>query len=475
MKRLVILVLAVVLVFSAVLGTSLAVGSTQEQLTHEETVLYGDPAASDGLSLSLRYTYNGYLQWFSQYRFGSPDTCRTDFRCYTVEPDFTQRAVDYRGVCMHTAGSYFSMDHLSDLFRMELANGNTDPYPGLLGAYQKLYKETPEGELNNTYIRIGDYCDYYPLAGTMELPGGGYHWNFYSGSGYLVNGKEAAQALNDYFRIPVLEDDWMQVVVDKRSGNVMEAVDISYPRKGEDWYELDSVGICHGNRAYFTIDPLTEKGAVVDTSLIPGGYGLYSVDYDDSGKVNFSTLSTRLSLDPAYEPVDMTVDEEFGNLHYFSSRDDCMYLTVIDLDTMEILQNICIHQGREGSWQYYKQLDNAIVAVEDDERLAVWQKNDQGLYTYCFTAEIPEEERAFGLYDARFAFDGERLAIVNREGKQLEAYEHIYTHILCGWSLSIYTEQGCVYRGIYTSSLEPEDPNREDEACRLMDIQVVWE
>ena len=211
MKRLAILLSAVLLMLSALLFTSVSVAAYQEQLTHEETVLYGDPAAADGLEVSLRYDYRGYLQWFTDYTYQTTDSSETDFRCYTVAPNFAQPAFDYRGVVINTVGSYLGMDHLSDLFRMEAANGNTKDSPGLLGAYQKLYHDTPEGDLTNTYLRIADHCEYYPLAGTMELPTGGYHWNYYTDSGYLRNGKETADVFNSYFRIPVLEDDWVQV------------------------------------------------------------------------------------------------------------------------------------------------------------------------------------------------------------------------------------------------------------------------
>ena len=303
MKRFVILLLAVLVTFSAVLGTSLAAGSAQALLTHEETVLLGDPAAAEGLKVSLRYTYRSYLEWAAQYRLGSPDTCQTDFRCYATERNYTQSAADYRGVAMELAGSIYSQDHLSDLYRREEAYGGSGSYTGLLGAYQKLYNDTPEGGLTNTYLRIGDYCDYYPLAGWMELPNGGHGWNIYSASGYWANGAESAAAFNGYFRIPVLEDDWIQVVADKRGGNVVESVSVTEPRKGEDWYEPASVGICHENTAYFTFNAQTHKGNIVDTSLIPGGYGLYSLAYDSSGDPDFSTLSTRVPLDPAYAPV----------------------------------------------------------------------------------------------------------------------------------------------------------------------------
>ena len=475
MKRLAILFSAVLLILSALLITSVSVAATQEQLTHEETVLYGDPAAADGLQVSLRYTYRAYLQWFTDYAYQTYDNSETAFRCYTVAPNFAQSSFDYRGVVINTVGSYLGMDHLSDLFRMEAANGNTKNSPGLLGAYQKLYHDTQGGELTNTYLRIADHCEYYPLAGTMELPADGYHWNYYSDSGYLVKGKETAEAFNSYFRIPVLEDDWIQVVVDKRSGNVMEAVDVTYPRKGSDWYEMDSVGICHKNTAYFTFDPLTAQGNVVDTSLIPGGYGLYSIAFDDKGNPDLSTLSTRLSLDPTYEPSDMKVDEEFENLHYFSTKDGSIYLTVIALDTMEVLQQIRILDWQENTWQYYKQQGNYIVAVATDRQLTLWQKNDRGLYEYCFSAELRDENSRYGLYDAEFAFDGERLAVVNWLDREYTVEdETVSVHRLCGYSLSVYTKDGCAYQGLYTSSLEPKDNIWLDTRCWLEQIAVTW-
>ena len=476
MKRLLILFLAVLLAVSAVLITSLAVGGRQEQLTHEEQILFGDPAAADGLEVSLRYGYRGYLQWFTDYTHGTPDHWETDFRCYAMQPNFSYSPLDYRGITMNVVGDYYGMDTLGDIFRMEVQAGGT-VYAGMLAAYKELYDATPEGGLTNTYIRFGDHCDYYPLAGMFELPTGGFHWNPYSESRYLTNGKEVAEAFNAYFRIPVLEDDWLQVIVDKRSGSVSESVDVSDPRKGADHYSMGTVGICYENTAYFTFGALTQQGNTVDTSLIPGGYGLYSFTFDDRGNVNIGSLSTRLPLDPTFAPAEMQVDREFENLHYFSTRDGNTYLTVIDFQTMEILQQLCILEEEEDTWQYYRVQDGCIIGITGEEKVTVWQKNDRGLFEFRFTTALQEENKAYGLYDAVFAFDGQRLAIVNWAEKSWNPYENedaVIVEKACGYNLSIYTEAGCAYRGQYISSLEPAERQWNDTRLWLHELKVRW-
>lgn len=476
MKRIVILFLAVLLALSGILGTSLAVGVTQDQVTHDEAVLCGDPAAAEGLEVSLRYGLDhNYLLWYTDCSFDREMTSQTDFNCHVFAPNFSQATPDYAGVHMEVVGSYMGMDYLENIFRMEIRNGATGVLPGMLGAYQELYNETPEGGLTNTYIRFADHCEYYPLAGVIELPTGGYHWNIYSQSSYFWGGKETAEAFNAYFRIPVLPDDQLQVVVDKRTGTVMESVDVTNWRKGEDWYDISNVGVCHENTAYFTFNAITEKGNTVDTSLIPGGYGLYSFTFGENGKVDTASLKTLRPLDPSFVPYEMKIDEEFGNLHYFTTKDNSIYLTVIDLNTMETLQEICVQSADADSWQHYWLQDNCIISVAEDNRITVWQKNDAGLYEYRFTTLLYGENDGFDLYYAEFAFDGERLAVGNWIEGHYIVEENIFSaNPISGYSLEIYTEEGCVYSGRYTASLESKDTHWRDQRCRLHDISLTW-
>jgi len=478
MKRLVILFLAVALMLSAVVTAAAALGNTQEQLTHEETVLSGDPAAAEGLALSLRYSYREHLQWLSDYTMGDPQGSETAFRFHIGTPAYRYSETEYRGVTVNTMGDYFGVDTLSDLYRMESKNGSYGVYPGLLGAYRQLYDETPQGGLTNTYLRIRDYCEYYPLAGVMELPANAYHWNPYSSAGYLAGGEETAKVFNDYFRIPVLEDDWMQVVVDKRSGSVEEAVDVTESRKGSDVFRTSSVGICFEKTAYFTFSALTEQGNVVDTGLIPGGYGLYSFAYNDRGEPDLESLTTLCALDPAYAPYDMTVDEEHRNLLYISAKDGDRYLTVISLETMQILQNIRILEEEGLQWQFYKLLENGLVAVTEEAGISVWEKNDRGLFEHRFTSALEGTEGGHELYEAEYAFDGQRLAVVRRMENRIpidpEDPRSEVSVQYCGFLVSVYTADGCAYRGSYSASPETGVYQRRSHYCNLVQMEPVW-
>ena len=472
MKRLVMLFLAVLLAVSAVLTSALLLSGTQEQVTHGETVLAGDPTAADGLKLSLcYYGSREHPRWVTEYSFGNPDSSETDFCFRTVIPVRSYPDTEYRGVVLNTFGDYFNADHLSDILRLETQSGSDKVFPGLLGAYQQLYNETPEGELTNTYLRIRDYCQYYPLAGRMEFDSGGYHWNVYSSASHYALGTESARAFNEYFRIPVLEDDWIQVVVDKRkSGSTMESVDVSNSRKGSDVFRTSSVGVCFEGTAYFTFSALTEQGNLVDTSLIPGGYGLYGYQYTEQGGRDANSLTTLCSLDPSYAPYDMTVDKENRNLLYFSVKDGNRYLTVISLDTMEILQTVRILENLKDGWQFHKLLDNSLVAVSESAGVSVWEKDGRGLFQYRLTAAMGGEEKAAYLYDGAYAFDGQRLAVVQRKEEQTETgYKQF-----CGFRVSVYTGEGHVYWGEYISSLETltEWPH---SYCSLEQINVSWE
>ena len=80
------------------------------------------------------------------------------------------------------------------------------------------------------------------------------------------------------------------------------------------------------------------------------------------------------------------------------------------------------------------------------------------------------EEKAAYLYDGAYAFDGQRLAVVQRKEEQTETgYKRF-----CGFRVSVYTGEGRVYWGEYISSLETltEWPH---SYCGLEQINVSWE
>ena len=111
----------------------------------------------------------------------------------------------------------------------------------------------------------------------------------------------------------------------------------------------------------------------------------------------------------------------------------------------------------------------------EDNGITVWQKNAEGLYEYQFTSALQGENTAYNYYMAQFAFDGERLAVSNWiEGRYIVEENIFSSSPISGYSLEIYTEEGCVYSGRYTASLESKDNRWYDQRCRLHDITLTW-
>ncbi len=473
-KQILALLLAVLLTCAGVITAAASLGEKTQGVTYRENRLYGDPAAAEGLIIQAEYDYRDHPFWQVEHSPVWGEKTRTQHRFYTVTPENTAENT-YFGVEMRGVGEHYSTDTLDELLRLERSRGNT-PTEGLLKAYQQLEEATPPGELTNTYIRYGDYCQYYPISGYLNTEKGSFFWNPYSAASYLAKGEAMAKAINAYFRIPVLEDDWLQIVIDKRTGPVLESVDITEQRKGEDCFQLWTVSTCSEGSVYFTFDPHTTNGKPVDTGLIPGGYGLYRFTYDEFGRMNSDSLTTMFSLDASHRPEELKVED--GKLYYFSSKEDVFWLTVFDLETSALLQQFCIQERAQDSWRFYLLREDMLYGVSD-ERICIWQKNAQGLYDWHFSVPLPENDREdllYNHYDALYAFDGERLAVVNILKKQQDMGAYGYNRQLCGYRLSVFGKEGLLYRGEYTSSLEPAlDIPEISRYCTAEAMDVFWQ
>lgn len=474
-KQTLALFLAVLVAAAAMTAWAVCLGNDQQQVAYQENVLYGDLSVAKGLTVSARYGYQQRAYWFTDHVFSAQPKAYTDFRYYTTQPNLDAYQGLYMGVSMHIVGD-LAYESLDELYRQKCQNGDTD-FTGLMDAYRQLVLNTEEGTMTNTYLRIADYCQYYPLRGWIDTPVGGNHWNPYSSGGYLHDGKATADAFNSYFRIPVLEDHWVQAIVDKRTGSVMESVNVTDYFKGEDTFRMDAVSTTFENTVYFTFSAQTEQGNTVDTSLIPGGYGLYAFTYAEGGRINTDSLTTLCPLDITHRPEELWVDEATRTLQLYTEKDNDRYLTVFDLQTMEMLQQLQILEY-EDSWHFYKRGSDFLLAITPEKYIDIWQQNSDGTYAYCFRAAMqPKAELEYtNLYEAVYAFDGQRLAIADRLYKDLETQGYRNSALKCGYSLMVYTEDGLVCCAEFAASLESPattEPGSNDKPYTEK-LEVTW-
>ena len=457
--RLIALFLAVLMLGTAVTVSAITLGRNQEEVLYEEQCFFGNREEAEGLTVSVRYNQDNYLIWNTTHNVAESLEPQTEFRYHTLSNMSSSQPYNRFHFYMYVAGNPMDVNWPGST--EELTDNVLGLKPeGLLLAWQELYEKTPEGELTDTNVRYADYCTYYPLDGQLQLPGN--YWPFWSIYDYPDTEAELdeyriAEAFNEYFRIPVLEDDWVQIIIDKRiSSMTMESVDASTPREeGSDWFEMHTVSTYEEGKLYFTFDAHSQMGKLVDTSLIPGGYGLYTMEWDENGGKP-DTLTTALSLDPDFSPVEMTLDPDTGLLLYQSIRENIWYLTVIDPEKREILQQIPLMEYSEETYSWVSIREDFIIATKSGVEFSVFARNESGCFDYQYTAPIAECWDNHDPYYSGYAFDGERLAVVSTYFTERTEEGFIRQGVNKGYNLAVYGPEGLRYYGEFLSSLQTD-------------------
>ena len=84
--------------------------------------------------------------------------------------------------------------------------------------------------------------------------------------------------LGRFFRIPVLQDEYVELGIDKNMDGTGSGRSISSVMEGDRfWMNVESV--ITDDTCFFWFGNRTDKDRLVDTSRIPGGYGVYMLPY----------------------------------------------------------------------------------------------------------------------------------------------------------------------------------------------------
>ena len=430
MKKIIVLVL-ILSVFSVsaffVVG-ALVIGE-QENVTFKENVIYGDRAYANGVNVFFRSHYDNHLFWNTSYTIGDESKTETDFEFhYNAFVDPKPRKG--RGAILKTDFPYY---HSYD----DLLAG--EPV-GLKMAYRELYDETPVGETGTKTVRLQDYYDYYPIGFfTLSLPG--VDWmahNYDDLTGMYKNIRDVWDAFNEFIKIPIPED--------------LPAIEIELKKIGENhlstrilgsYYQIESASAYTSTQCFFSITT-DYDGKRVDTSQIPGGYGIYAFSYQNSGNkaygegIDTDSLAMVYPLGQCEEVVHMMVSEDETKLLAFTAEQGRFFLTVIDIATMTELQKIFLDVTTNFEITEY---DTCIVLRRSDavaKQHLVIEKQEDGLYR--FALRIMRWDKG-GAED--MAFDGEKLVIVNQADYPIG----------CGFKVEVYDKRGLLYYAEYESSL----------------------
>lgn len=452
MRRAGILLLALA-ILSAVglISAGVTVNAARDQVELTQTVLLGDPAAAQGLTIRTRANYQDRLFWDTLLRPGTEAAPETAYRFYQTEHHVSTPR-EPSGVELYTDldSRFFDSDDRSAA------------QPGTMAAaYWELFDATPLGEEGTATLRLGDYYDEYPLSFQVDLPGFGLAWN--SVDEYDPNNLagQLIDAFRAFFRIPVLEDETLEIHLRKDTEDQITSWGYGSGSTG-DSFSLWTDGIVAADGAYFTFDCHTNDENLVDTSLIPGGYGIYrlpySMDYstdpDGMAVPDPEGLAMVYPLDPNARLLDLTLSQDGKRLLLQTKEDDQFVLTVISLSTLDTLQRLELDWG-EDSWGYWLYPgDGFLVLLLSGDRIFVLDELEDGRYEQILSTPYPDfDELGIKLWWSTRAtvmdydYEGGRLAII----WLLETNDYYFNS--CNLMLLVLDGSGTAYLGRYDSSL----------------------
>lgn len=325
-------------------------------------------------------------------------------------------------------------------------------------------------------IRISDFYEYYPAVVEGINARIGTMWYNYShaidgrwfGDSLPVSAEEAAEALktcSDFLRIPVLPDDSWELVYNLNSSQ--------WTRVGDSHYCPQFYKVWTDDMFYFTLDVRAEDGSIVDTSQIPGGFGIYRLPIYTSEKSGVSSgvfgvdeMELFYPLDPDQPVIRLGLSGNGECLYLIYRADGVIRAKIIDAETAETLVDEALGNADafdktgssfvtfNGEDYYVTEVVRNDREAENSEIFVLGKKPDGTWGIRMHTTGYASRQWK----DGTSAYDGERLALLT--------YEDRYFRII------VYSEEGELYRGMITASLFLS--NDEIEWAAVSGVKCQW-
>lgn len=481
MKKIVVAILALALLsVTSFCILSGAVSAEKANVTIRENILYGDKSYAKGVTVWTEAHFDEHLFWDTAYTIGDTPTIMTDYEFH------------YDKLYQTDERNYHAVELDCD-FRFGVDTSTpAEESVGLQKAYRELFDATAPGMQGKQLIRLQEYYTYYPVRVAIDLPGTIWNGNDYDRlrSDDYINERAVWDKFNAFFRIPIPEDlPPLEISVTKDSRG--ECIGVGSSGHAVDFY-FNVRSAYTGDRVFFSIGNKYDlkDGEVtkyIDTSLIPGGYGIYSFTYKNvrnskntKGNATYfypgyetgveqESLAMVFPLEQHAEVIYLTLSNDEHDLLIFTRERGVTYLTVVETDSMTKRQKLPITEAQQFTFYEY---DNCIV-LSGWDYLSVIEKQEDGLCRLAFTVsrkqEINDHTIQKGVATA-MAFDGKKLAIVDRTAEKTYG-----TLELCGFTVAIYDCTGLVYYGEYENSLSvAADPNNYAINCLPIRYRVCW-
>ena len=432
-----------------------------EAVTFSETVLYGDPSAAKGLTVDRNVQFNDHLLWSSNIDFREDGYySQTDFTCSakTLTSRFGSQNSSNIGLEM--------FNNYPDEYRVDGADA--DNVHGLQKAKLELIEETAPGTTGEKTVRIADYMDEYLFNININLPDliYGYFPDIYDMDASSNPEATVIQTIQKYFTIPVLEDEYYHIGIDKDfDGNVIG--EFGGSAELGDSFPMYTQSVVADDAIYFCFDNRTSNGARVDTSRIPDGYGIYVLPYGSrikDGKkyqdVFAEDLHTIYPLDPQTDILTLSLSSDQKTLHLHTVENGTYSVTFIDIATGEARQKLALadYSLEADDFQVFTRENYAVIRISHSFYVLAEKPDDSWELVFRTTPKSIELEPDYlplsSWLEPSISFDGEKLAVCGHASVTGTTDDSIWRDYGCGFYAAIYDADGLQYYGLYDSSLQ---------------------
>lgn len=457
-KSLIALLLALVLTLGGAVYTAAGVADGIDDVVYRQTTVAGDPAAAEGITIRHKVQYDNFLHWDNVLTLGEGQhSLETDFH-YTGDRVYEVQTYSPNGVTMWKGTG---ADYDTDV--------PLEQHEGFDYIMRKLYDDTAINETATVRMKLSEVYDYYPLGVEVDLMNHFFFSDVWANRYEQDSSVEAWTYVNDgfqeFFRIPVSTEEEYELTIEKRSDGMASSFGITEESYEKDRYDMTSFAASTATETWFTFTTHTTKGNVVDTSLIPGGYGIYHLSATEVENpaapcdgILVDELECIYPMDPNLEVKALHLTGDGTRLMVcYADESRTLWVDVVSVSDGALLQTIELCTV-PGDFTIYVEADQqqGMVLYEAEGRFILLEETDTGVELKLCVVGNRYENFPGQLFGMNFGWDGERLALVGGYGGTWWWGADV--------ALSVYTADGLQYAGFYAGTLNNRYGNYQNYA-----------
>ena len=445
-----------------------------------EKTIVGDAAAAAGLSASFGMGLQNQLYWRNVYTYGGADdgadVQETAFSRKNPFPADKKGPVPYVRLTGYMTSGNALDDILTDpaegypILQELLAQVRQEFFTaGAAERVQEIKRALPADGETTQDLKLKDLFRYYPIEGDLT---GTSIWAASLDNAVYASENPAKlwQDINRFLRIPIPVTESSGFSVGKYPDG---SLNFNYYQgkencsQQEDHFDFHSIACSTPDAVYFTFNTHTDDGDVVDTSLIPGGYGIYRLPYDREKDVFRSEkLEMVYALDPEKQYTDIYVSPDGAKLFLVSQAARLTAVGVKEVRaTAEIIDVRTMQCDRR---EEIVCSEDTALGYDAGDYLIFRGRSELCLYTYqdgSYKKELmltdvdfrkPALQNLFYDNRCRTAYDGKRLSILGEADFDVEEDDNT----MWRWEtagtveVAVLDASGLVYYGTLRSNMQ---------------------